>query len=432
MPGGRFPFQLDVLRRSFWLLPAVGIAVGVTFGYFLVDIDYSLELAPGVFNFVDLQSARAVLQTIATVTVSVIGLSFSVILVALQLASQQLSPRVLRTFQGDRLAQSVLAVFIGTFMYCLIVLAKLREAGVPALSISVGVLSAVVAFVLFVAFVHHIVVHLKPSTLIKQIGVDGRRAIEQRWPQAGEPPERLREARRAVDAQRRDDPVLVRAPTAGFIDAVNADALIGLASDRGLLIVQRAQIGDYVLTGAVLASVHGDRTDAEAAARQIRDEFVMNHERSLVGDVGFPIRQLADVALRGLSPSLNDPTTAENAIDMLADLLVRFAATERVEPIRTMADDSDDPRFVASVPGLDDLVRLGFEQIRVAAATHPAVARHVVGRLDEIATAAAEHGWDVGEIRRQQKLMGAAPAGEVPNDEDAEAVRASHADTVGP
>ncbi len=100
MPGGRLAFHLDLLRRSFWVLPAVGIAVGMSVGFFLVEIDYSLEQAPGIFNSVDLQSARAVLQMIATVTVSVIGLSFSVILVALQLASQQLSPRVLRTFQG--------------------------------------------------------------------------------------------------------------------------------------------------------------------------------------------------------------------------------------------------------------------------------------------------------------------------------------------
>ena len=412
-------------------MPGVGIAVGVLLGYFLVEIDYDHELAPGVFNFVDLQSARAVLQTIATVTVSVIGLSFSVILVALQLASQQLSPRVLRTFQGDRLAQAVLAVFIGTFMYCLIVLAKLREEGVPALSVSVGVLSAIVAFVLFVAFIHHIVVYLKPSTLIREIGVDGRHAIKQRWPQAGEPPQRLEDARRAVDAHRRHEGVAVRAPMAGFVSVVNAEPLLGLASERDLLILQEARIGDYVLTGAVLARVHGDRLAAEAAVKQIQDEFVLSQERSLVGDVGFPVRQLADIALRGLSPSLNDPTTAENAIDMLADLLLRFAAEDRVEPLRS-ADGSDEVRFVASVPDLDDLVRLGFEQIRVAAAAHPIVAQHVIARLDEIARSAVEHGWDAGEIRRQQELMRAAPAGEVPNDEDAEAVRAFHADTVGP
>lgn len=431
MLADRFPFHLDAVRRSFWLLPGVGIAIGALVGYFLVELDYDHELAPGVFNFVDLQSARAVLQTIATVTVSVIGLSFSVILVALQLASQQLSPRVLRTFQGDRLAQAVLAVFIGTFMYCLIVLAKLREEGVPALSVSVGVLSAIVAFVLFVAFIHHIVISLKPSTLIKAIGIDGRHVIGQRWPQAGEPPERLENARRAVDEHRRHDGVAVRAPSAGFVSVVHVDALLRLAADRDLLILQRAPIGDYVLTGAVLASVHGDRASAEAAVKQIQDEFVLDQERSLVGDVGFPVRQLADVALRGLSPSLNDPTTAENAIDMLADLLVRFVAEERVEPIRT-ADGSDEPRFVASVPDLDGLVRLGFEQIRVAAAAHPAVAEHVIGRLDEIARSAVEHGWDAGEIRRQQDLMRDAPAGEVPNDEDAEAVRTFHADAVGP
>ncbi|CAA9512411.1 MAG: hypothetical protein AVDCRST_MAG69-2560 [uncultured Solirubrobacteraceae bacterium] len=420
----RFPVSLDALRQSFWALPGVGISLGVLVGYFLVEIDYSHELAPGIFNFVDLQSARAVLQTIATVTVSVIGLSFSVILVALQLASQQLSPRVLRTFQGDRLVQSVLAVFIGTFMYCLVVLAKLREDGVPALSISVGVLSAIVAFVLFVAFIHHIVVSLKPSTLIKRIGADGRWVIEQRWPQAGGETD---VSRRAVLWAAGDDGVAVPARQAGFVSAIDVDGLIRMGAKRRLSIVQRAEIGDYVLTGAVLATLHGDRDMATEAADDVRGRFTLAPERSLVGDVGFPIRQLADIALRGLSPSLNDPTTAENALDMLADLLIRFAAEDPVEPVR--ADAEGEPRFVASVPDLGDLVRLGFEQVRVAAAGHPVIARRMIGRLEEVARTAHDHGWDLDEIRRQQGLIRNATAGEVPNDEDARAVRVFDADT---
>ena len=419
----RFPISLDALRQSFWALPGAGISLGVLVGYFLVEIDYSNELAPGVFNFVDLQSARAVLQTIATVTVSVIGLSFSVILVALQLASQQLSPRVLRTFQGDRLVQSVLAVFIGTFMYCLIVLAKLREEGVPALSISVGVLSAIIAFVLFVAFIHHIVVSLKPSTLIKRIGADGRSVIEQRWPRAGQDTD---VSDRAVLWAAGDDGVAVRAQRAGFVSAMDVDALIRVGAERRLLIVQRAPIGAYVLTGAVLATLHGDHDAATEAGDKVRGQFTLGSERSLAGDVGFPIRQLADIALRGLSPSLNDPTTAENAIDMLSDLLVRFAAEDRVDRVR--ADADGEPRVLASVPGLDDLVRLGFEQVRVAAAGHPVVARRMIGRLEEIARVARDHGWDLDEIRRQQRLIRDAAEGEVPNDEDARAVHGYHVD----
>ena len=420
-----FPLHLDALRRSFWALPALGIAVGLLVGYFLVELDYSVELAPGIFNFVDLQSARAVLQTIATVTVSVIGLSFSVILVALQLASQQLSPRVLRTFQGDRLAQSVLAVFTGTFVYCLLVLAKLREEGVPALSISIAVISAIVAFMLFVAFIHHIVVSLKPSTLIKRIGADGRWAIEQRWPQGGEPPDDRDEARSVVARRAAADGVAVRSRHAGYVSAVDDESLVKLAAERGLLIVQHSPVGEYVLTGAVLASIHGAHDAACEARGDVEEAFVLGDERSVVGDVGFPIRQLADIALRGLSPSLNDPTTAENAIDMLSDLLIRFAAEERLEAIRM--DTDGEPRYVAAVPDLDELVRLGFEQIRIAAAPHPVVARRLIGRLEEIVRTAGDHGWAIGELRRQQQLIRDASEGEVPNDEDAEEVRAYEA-----
>jgi uncharacterized membrane protein len=128
---------------------AVGMIAGLGLGFGLVELDYALDVNPGVFTFVDLESVRAVLQTIATVTVSVAGLSFSVTVVALQLASQQLSPRVLRTFQGDRLAQGVLAAFVGTFVYALIVLAKLTHDGVPAISVTAAILAAVGAFGLF-------------------------------------------------------------------------------------------------------------------------------------------------------------------------------------------------------------------------------------------------------------------------------------------
>lgn len=425
----RAPHRLDALRRSFWLLPSVGIAVGLIVGYGLVELDYTHDLAPGVFNFVDLQSARAVLQTVATVTMSVVGLSFSVILVALQLASQQLSPRVLSTFQGDRLAQAVLAVFIGTFMYCLIVLAKLREDGVPALSVSIGVLSAIVAFMLFVAFIHHIIVSLKPATLIEKIGRDGRWVIEQRWPQAGRPPQDADAARRLVQVRTAGDGVSVRAERAGYLSAVDAGALIELARRADLLVTQVAPIGSSLVTGGVLARIHGDEHAAARAEEAVRGAFTVRPERSIVGDVGFPVRQLADIALRGLSPSLNDPTTAENAIDMIADLLVRFAGEERPESVRVDGDGV--PRLVANVPDLDDLVRLGFEQIRVAAAAHPSVARHAIVRLGDLQRAADRHGWDAVEPRRQAELMGRAPAGEVPNDEDAEAVRSAVGGTSG-
>jgi uncharacterized membrane protein len=410
--------RLDELRHSFWLLPGIGIAAGLVLGFGLVELDYALDLDPGVFTFVDVESSRAVLQTIATVTVSVAGLAFSVTLVALQLASQQLSPRVLRTFQGDRIAQSVLAAFVGTFVYALIVLAKLTEQGVPALALTVAILGAVAAFGLFVAFIHRIVVSLKASTVIARIARDGRAAIDERWPAgAGRPVS----GDRPPQPTGGDEGAPVRAPAAGFVAAIDGPALVALAEREDLLVRQRAPIGHFVVTGDVLATVHGPGPPSEEVAGGLRAAFTLKEERSVTGDVGFPVRQLADIALRALSPSLNDPTTAVNAIATIADLIIHVARSEAPEPVRAGGDGR--PRLVALVPGPDELVRLGFDQVRLAATEHPAVAHAVIERLTSVDRAAREQGHEVSEPRRQARLLADVAARAARTQEEAVALR---------
>ncbi len=410
-------------RERFWLLPAIGMAIGLVSGFGLVELDYALGIDPGFFTFVDLQSARAVLQTIATVTVSVAGLTFSVTVVALQLASQQLSPRVMRTFQDDRLAQSVLAVFVGTFVYALIVLAKLTERGVPALSVSVAILGAVAAFGLFVAFIHHIIASLKASTIIKRIARDGRVAVRRRWPgEVGDAPLDPRVAEGLVDA-RMDaaSPVDVRTSRAGYVRDIDGTRLLGVARSEDLLVEQRAAIGDFVLTGTVVARLWSRSALDDDVSGHVLSCFGLDDERSVGADVAYPVRQLADVALRALSPSLNDPTTADNALDSMAELLVLFAREPLPAPVRVDRDGI--PRLVAIVPRLDDLVRVGFEQVRVSAATQPTVAQHMLRLLDIVGETAHDHGEHSLEIGRQARLLRDAPDGQVPNGEDARDVR---------
>jgi uncharacterized membrane protein len=139
-------------------------------------------------------------------------------------------------------------------------------------------------------------------------------------------------------------------------------------------------------------------SDARALSDEVERAFEIADERSVVQDPAFPIRQLADVALRGLSPSLNDPTSAENAMGSLADLLVRFARRGQPAPVRV--DDSGAPRFVALVSTLDDLVRLRFEQVRVKAATYPVVAVELIRLLSEVERSANEMGTACAEARR--------------------------------
>lgn len=416
----------DTLRRSFWFLPAVAIVVAIGLGFGLPELDRSLgvELGTLAFSFSDVDSARGTLETIATVTVSVAGVAFSATVVALTLASQQLSPRVLRTFQANRLSQATLAVFVGAFVYCLVLLSSLGAGGVPKLSITFAIVLAVASFVLFVFFIHDIVNSLQASTLIRRIAADGQYAIAFRYP-AGTGSDADDREGAAESVRRRTEPSAsaeVRASRAGFIVSVAGDDVVGAARAHDALVVQRAPIGDFAVTGSRLAEIWCDGEVDDGLVDGVREAFRLEGERTVVQDVAFPIRQLADVALRGLSPSLNDPTTAENAMNSLADTLVGFLRVPDADVVRV--DEQDAPRFVAIRPTLDDLVRLGFEQVRVKAATYPVVSVRLLALLHELQREADAAGVESQEIARQAELIGEAT--DVPTRADAERVRAAH------
>ena len=394
----------DALRRSFWFLPVLAMLGGGGLGFLIPMLDTATGGTVGFFTTSDRDSARGLLETIATVTVSVAGVAFSVTVVALQLASQQLGPRVLRTFQADRLSQATLAVFLGLFVYALIALGRVSTISLgegvesPNLVLTFGVLVAVLAFGLFAAFIQNTVVSLQASTVISRIGADAVTCLERPYPSGlGESG-----AEGAGQVRRSGAPTSVTAPTAGFLNAIPIEAVIAAAASHDGLVIQRVPLGDYVIGGLEIAEVHAGE-NPESLAEQITDMIEIGEERTLVQDVAFPVRQLTDVALRALSPSLNDPTTAETAVGALTHVLAEFA---RQDPVSSERADGDGVvRFIAAAPDLDDLVRLGFEQVRIQSEEFPVLRARLGQLLQQLCRIATEHGSPTEEIDRQLDLI---------------------------
>ncbi|HEX6228930.1 MAG TPA: DUF2254 domain-containing protein [Solirubrobacterales bacterium] len=395
----------DSLKTTFGFPAALAMFVGLVAGFGLPSVDEWLDVSIPLFVFSTQDAARGMLETIATVTVAVAGISFSVTVVAFTLSANQLSPLVLRSFRRDRISQLTLAAFLGTFIYSLAVMVRLGALGpdrVPNLSISVAALLALLSFGLFAWFIAHITSMLQPSSIIASIIDDARSDEGAPYPAgvgAG-PDETSTTATILVDGPGAP----VRSESEGFLTVVRGEEVIRLAQQRDGIVRQRARIGDYVLPGEELAEAWtSSGREASELADVLQSCFELGRQRTLPMDPGFPVRQLADVALKGLSPGVNDPTTAQNAMDAMAALLIRFAGFGAPSRVRT--DESGSPRLLAEAPDLDDLVRLGFEQVRVFAASDPAFLVRLLDLLAQLREVAKGRGLPHNEIDRQASLI---------------------------
>jgi uncharacterized membrane protein len=406
----------DSIKASFGFPSGLAMLAGAVVGLSLPSIDEALGIAIPALTFDSQSAARSLLETIATATTAVAGLSFSVTVVAITLASNQLSPRVLRSFRGDRLSQITLALFLGTFVYSLAVLVRIGVSGgdarPPNLSMTLAVLLTFASFATFAAFIAHILRMLQPSSVIDSIHEDAVGATAHLYPCGpGEPQSHERAILRAASVMDAFKVKELRAAGNGYLTVIDTASLIEAATEADAVIRQRVLIGTYVVPGQVIAEagiepgVAGGQTDrlAEAMAGAANRAFVLGQQRTLVQDIAFPVRQLADVALKGLSPGINDPTTAANAMDAMGSFLVEFAHCELPCPVRV--DKDGEVRLIALAPDLDDLVRLGFEQVRIAASTHPVISARLLVLLDLIDGAVARRGGVSAEAARQRRLI---------------------------
>ncbi len=395
------------MRYSFWALPALGILGATLAALALPPLDRSVHLPDALSFSGTADTARTTLQIIATMCVSVAGISFSVIVVALVLASQQLSPRVMQSFQRHPLNQGALAVFLGTAAFALFLLGSIDDSPkepVPELGVTLAMLLAAASLALFVAFLHHMVRSLNASTVIRRIAAEGHEAVDDPYPRGlGRAPDDARAAERRVrEATAEHEEREVEAPRAGYLASVEAVPVMRAATELGGFVEQRRALGEFVVTGSTVAIVWAPPEALDELAERTRDAFVINEERIVDNDVAFPLRQLADIALKGLSPGINDPTTAENAMDSVTDTLVRFARQEDANLLRV--DEGGAPRFRAASPDFDALVRLGFDQVRRDGARRASFAVRLLELLAELRENGGEVALSSRELRRQAAL----------------------------
>lgn len=352
------------LRTSFWFLPSVMAAAAVALSFALIRVDTSLASdnlrGLGWLYQFGPEGARAVLSAIASSMMTVAGLTFSITMLTLQLASSQFGPRLLRSFMRDRGNQMVLGTFTSTFLYCLFVLRTVRgtegASFVPHLSVALGVLLAVLSLAVLIYFIHHVAVSIRIETVLAELATETRAAIDRLYPeQVGHEPARNK-ATPSIPFLVKEfdlDAHSIGLHDSGYVQRIDDEALMRIATDSDLVIRINARPGTFVTDGFPVLSVVSREPISDEMTTSLGGALVIGPDRTPAQDLEFSMRRIVEIAQRALSPGINDPTTALYCIDRLGEALTHLAHRQTPSPVRVDADGR--PRVVTSATTLEEL-----------------------------------------------------------------------------
>ncbi len=380
---GSFSVLAEILRLQIWVVPALSAVVAALGAFVVVWIEETTDTLGLPLEF-DAVSARSLLSAVSTAMISFTGLVFSVTMLVLQLASSQLSPRVMRTFLRDRFNQSVLGLFVATFVFALLTLAAVTSDFVPKLGVVVTVVLVLAAVFAFVAYIDHMAHAIRPTSVIRSIAAETRAAIDRNYEEIADRDDSPVEAWAGAGDADHEAPTIRWAQDSGYIQVIDEERLLEYAADYGHTLELTVGLGEYLVRDAPMLRLHG-ATDAfdTVAGEGLADAIRVGPERTMSQDPEFGFRQLVDIALRALSPSLNDPTTANQVIDQLHDLLRHLLTRDISSPRRVRRDGH--AAIVIPTPDWDAFLHAAVDEIHDASASLPQVRARLRSVLEALA-----------------------------------------------
>ncbi|MDQ4121187.1 MAG: DUF2254 domain-containing protein [Acidobacteriota bacterium] len=376
------------LRESLWFLPAVMVAAAIFLAVVLIEIDVIfdhewLSSYPRIFG-AGADGSRGMLASIAGSMITVAGLTFSLTIVAMSQVASQYTSRVLRTFMRDRRNQFVLGFFVGIFAYCLVVLRTIRGGDegrfIPSLAVFFGLLLAVASVAVLIFFIHHIANSIQAATIIERAAQETTAAVKRLFPkELGE--EAVSSTAEILDAFKDFNWQIIESPKTGFVQDISADALLEFAKNQDCIVRMERGIGDFVNRAAPLAAVNAEL--GKKARDELLDTFSIGTYRTIDKDAAFGVRQLVDIALKALSPGINDTTTAVLCVNYLGAVLFELANRGVENPVRK--DEQNRIRVLARGATFGSLLDEAFDQIRDAASNNPAIYLQMLSAIESIA-----------------------------------------------
>ena len=379
-------WRREALRTNLWLVPSLEVIAAVALYVATHALDNAAYAGtvtlPSWMIFGTADAARQILTTLAAAVITVVGIVFSITIVTLTLASTQFGPRMLRNFIRDRGTQFTLGTFVATFVYATLVLISIGPGDrgkdfVPHLSITLSVGLVTLSMAVLIYFIHHIATSIQLPQVIASIARDLSGAIDADWNDDGVPvesgpsvPELLR---RMTDAGG-----TVPAPATGYLQFIRHETLTGLAAEKGAVIRLLHRPGHFLVDGHPMATVWPPGA-TESVSNALRRAHITGPNRTLAQDMSFAVDQLVEIAIRALSPAVNDTFTALTCIDWLGASLCKV--TTRWRPVRVHRDSDGYVRLITAHVSYTRLIERAFEKIRQAGRGMPAV---MIRQLDAL------------------------------------------------
>jgi uncharacterized membrane protein len=408
--NSRIPaWRRETLRTNLWLVPSLEVllAVLVFAGTSALDRaayngDFTL---PGWVIKSTAGGAQQILTTMAAAVITVVGVVFSITIVALTLASTQFGPRMLRNFIRDRGTQHTLGAFVATFVYAVLALVAIGPGAhgefVPHISVTVALLAVVLDIGVLIYFINHITNSIQLPQVIASIARDLASAIAAEGSR-GDP----RTARAAglslpeVERQMTEAGGVVRAAHSGYLQFIHYGTLVRIASNANAVIRLHYRPGHFLVQGDQLATVWPPRA-ADAVTRSLERAHLTGPYRTLAQDLSFAVDQLVEIAIRALSAAVNDTFTALTCIDWLGESLCKIAA--EWSPTQIHRDQAGEIRLISAAVSYQRIVERAYEKIRQASRGMPAVMIRQLDALErvmEYTTTAAQRDVLVEQARR--------------------------------
>jgi len=388
----KFTQLLNDLRSSLWLIPSSVIILSIVLAVVMIELERYIDiddlgdtwhmLAAGA------DGSRALLSTIANSMMAIASVTFSITILVLSQVSSQYSPRILRSFMRSHASQFSMGAFVGTFVYSIIVLRSISSdpniKNVPSLAVLFGLLLAIISVAVLVFFIHHIASSIQASSVISTIANETIAVIDKVFP------EKKRKTYNGADAPGEDPDFCVHSKKTGYLQNFDMNLLSKIAAENNCLFVVRKTIGEFVVKDSALLRVYNISEISDAAIASIQSAFAIGKYRTIEQDPAFGVRQLVDIALKALSPSLNDTTTAVMCLHHLGAIMSRIVTREIRD--KSYYDKNGRLLLVSSGTSFPALVATAFDQIRLNSTGNLGVSETAVKTLHEIRSFATDEG----------------------------------------